>query len=68
MAILAGVIRIPYGWAAEDRTGVIHAVLRATGCYAAFALVDDAYRASAISFWVAVSYLYSLAFMRKVGA
>lgn len=68
MAILAGVIWIPYGWAAEDRTGVIHAIIRGVGCYAAFGLVGEPYRASAICFWVVVSYVYSLAFMRKVGS
>ena len=67
MAILAGVVWIPYGWAADDKAGLIHAIIRAIGCYAAFTLVDNPYRASAISFWVVVSYLYSLAFMRKVG-
>jgi hypothetical protein len=67
MAILAGVIWIPYGWAADDKTGTIHAVIRALGCYAAFALVDDPYRATAICAWVVVSYAYSLTFMRKVG-
>lgn len=67
MAILAGVIWIPYGWAADDKTGLIHAIIRALGCYAAFAFAGDAYRASAIAFWVVVSYVYSLTFMRKVG-
>lgn len=67
MAILAGVIWIPYGWAADDRVGLIHAIIRAIGCYAAYALIDDPYRASAICFCVVVSYVYSLVFMRKVG-
>lgn len=67
MAILAGVVWIPYGWAADDNTGLIHAITRALGSYAAFAFVPEPYRASAICFWVVVSYLYSLTFMRKVG-
>lgn len=67
MAILAGVVWIPYGWAANDKTGTIHAVIRAIGCYAAFALVDGPYRATAICAWVVVSYAYSLIFMRDVG-
>ena len=67
MAILAGVVWIPYGWAADDKTGMIHAVIRAIGCYAAFAFVDDPYRATAICGWVVVSYVYSLTFMKKVG-
>jgi hypothetical protein len=67
MAILAGVVWIPYGWAADDKTGMIHAIIRALGCYVAFAFVDDPYRATAICAWVVVSYVYSLTFMRKVG-
>lgn len=67
MAILAGVIWIPYGWAAEDKAGMIHAVIRAVGCYAAYALAADAYRASAICAVVVASYIYTLIFMRKVG-
>lgn len=68
MAILAGVIWIPYGWAADDRAGIIHAVVRAVGCYLAFALVDEPYRASAICGVVVLSYLYTLTFMKKVGS
>lgn len=67
MAILAGVIWIPYGWAAEDKAGMIHAIIRAVGCYAAYALVADVYRATAICAVVVASYAYTLAFMRKVG-
>jgi hypothetical protein len=67
MAILAGVIWIPYGWAAEDRAGMIHAVARALGCYVAFALAPDVYRPAAICAVVVVSYAYTLRFMRKVG-
>lgn len=68
MAILAGVIWIPYGWAADDRVGLIHAVGRAIGCYAAFALVADPYRATAICAVVVLSYVYSLMFMKTVGS
>lgn len=67
MAILAGVIWIPYGWAAEDKAGMFHAIIRAVGCYAAYALAADAYRASAICAVVVASYVYTLIFMRKVG-
>jgi hypothetical protein len=67
MAILAGVIWIPYGWAADDKTGLIHAVIRSVASYAAFALVNDPYRATAICGAVVASYVYSLIFMRKVG-
>lgn len=68
MAILAGVIWIPYGWAAGDPVGLRHAVARAIGCYLAHALAPEPLRASAICAVVVVAYLYSLAFMRRPGA
>lgn len=68
MAILAGVIWIPYGWAAGDPAGLRHAIGRAIACYAAFALVPSPWRASAICAAVVVAYVYSLAFMKRPGA
>lgn len=67
MAILAGVIWIPYGWAADDKVGLIHVVARAIGCYAAYALAPIAYRPTAICAAVVASYVFTLRFMRKVG-
>jgi hypothetical protein len=67
MAILAGLIWIPYGWAADDPVGLQHAVGRALGCYAAYAVAPDALRAAAISAVVVLAYLYSLARMRRTG-
>jgi hypothetical protein len=68
MAILAGVVWIPFGWAADDPTGTIHAVGRGIGCYLAYALCPAPWTASAICAVVVVAYLYSLAVMRPVGA
>ncbi len=68
MAILAGVIWIPYGWAADDRAGLIHAVIRAIGCYLAFSFAPEPHRASAICAVVVLSYIYTLTFMKKVGS
>lgn len=68
MAILAGVIWIPYGWAADDPVGLRHAVARSIGCYLAYAFAPEAYRATAICAVVVFAYLYSLAFMRHAGA
>lgn len=65
MGILAGVIWIPYGWAAGDPVGLRHAIARAVGCYAAYALAPTPYRAPAICAVVAVAYVYSLLFMKK---
>jgi hypothetical protein len=64
-AILMGIIWIPYGWAADDPTGMHHAVGRVVGSYAAFLLAPDPYRASAISVVVLLSYFYSLMRMRR---
>lgn len=65
MAILAGVIWIPYGWAAGDPTGLRHAIARALASYAAFFLAPSQYRATAICAVVVLAYIYSLCFMRK---
>ncbi|MEJ2515819.1 MAG: hypothetical protein P8080_06645 [Gammaproteobacteria bacterium] len=65
MAILAGIIWIPYGWAAGDPVGLRHAVARALGAYAAFAFAPQEYRSAAICFVVVLAYLYSLVFMRR---
>lgn len=67
MAILAGVVWIPYGWAADDPVGLRHAIARALGCYAAYAFASAEYRASAVCAVVAVAYLYSLACMKPSG-
>ena len=68
IAILTGVVWIQCGWAADDNTGLIHAITRELGCCSAFTLVEERYRASAMFLWVVVSYLYSLTFKRKGGA
>lgn len=67
MAILAGVIWIPYGWAAGDPVGIRHAVVRAIASYAAYAVAPAPYRASAICAVVVIAYLYSLIFMKRPG-
>lgn len=68
MAILAGVIWIQYGWAAGDPVGLRHAVVRAIGCYLAYAFAPEPYRATAICAVVVLAYVYSLTFMRRPGA
>lgn len=67
VAILAGIIWIPYGWGADDPVGLRHAIARAIGCYLAYWSAPDPYKASAICAVVAASYLYSLVAMRKPG-
>ncbi|MEL7452114.1 MAG: hypothetical protein AAGJ50_01905 [Pseudomonadota bacterium] len=65
MAILAGVIWIPYGWAADDPVGGRHAIGRAVGCYVAYYVVPAPYQATSICAVVALSYIYSLTFLRR---
>ncbi|GAA4009786.1 hypothetical protein GCM10022280_03520 [Sphingomonas swuensis] len=67
MAILAGVVWIPFGWAADDQTGTVHAVARGIGCYLAYGLVPAPWTGTAICAVVVLAYLYSLAFMRPLG-
>ena len=66
MAILAGVIRIPSGCSAGDPLGLRHALARAVGSQAAFALAPSAYHASAICALVALACAYSLAAMTRL--
>jgi hypothetical protein len=65
VAILAGIIWIPYGWGADDPVGLRHAIVRAVGCYLAFWFAPDELRATCICAVVALSYIYSLVAMRK---
>lgn len=67
MAIVTGAIWIPFGWAADDPVGMRRAIAQAVGSYAAYALVPDPYKASAISAVVVLCYLYVFIFMKKVG-
>jgi len=64
-AVLMAIIWIPYGWAADDPAGMQHAIGRSVGCYAAFVIAPDPYKATAISAVVVLSYLYSMARMRR---
>jgi hypothetical protein len=65
VAILAGIIWIPYGWGADDPVGLRHAIMRAVGCYLAYWFAPDELKATAICLVVALSYMYSLVAMRK---
>ena len=65
MAILAGVIRIPSGCSAGDPLGLRHALARAMGSQAAFALAPSAHHASAICAVVVLAYAASLAAMTR---
>ena len=65
VAILAGIIWIPYGWGANDPVGLRHAIARAVGCYLAYWFSPDDLKPTSICAVVALSYIYSLAAMRK---
>ena len=64
-AILMGIIWIPYGWAADDKVGLQHAIGRSVLSYVAYLYAPDPYKATAISVAVLLSYLYSLLRMRR---
>ena len=65
MALLAGMVWVPHGWAADDPAGFIHFVLRAALCYAAYLLAPEPFRAAAIAAAAALTYVYAIAAMRK---
>lgn len=65
VAILAGVIWIQYGWAANDPVGLRHAIVRGVGCYLAFWFTPSPFKATAICAVVVVAYIYSLSAMRR---
>ncbi|MGB3752269.1 MAG: hypothetical protein WA954_00040 [Parerythrobacter sp.] len=67
MAVLAGVIWITYGWAANDPVGLRHAIGRGIGCYLAYAFTPEPFRATAICAIVVLAYAYSLIFMLRTG-
>jgi hypothetical protein len=57
----------PLAWAADDRSGIVHAVARGIGCYLAYGLCPAPWTATAICAVVVLAYLYSLAVMRPTG-
>lgn len=65
LAIFAGLMWVPHGWGADDPAGLIHFVLRAGLCYAAFLLAPEAVRGAAVAGAAALTYVYALAAMRK---
>ncbi len=67
MAVLAGIVWIPYGWAAADPVGLRHAIGRGVGCYLAYAVTPEPFRATAICGVVVLAYIYSLMFMAETG-
>ena len=67
LAILAGMIWVPHGWAADDRAGLIHFILRAVLCYGAYLFVPDPYTGAAIAGAAALTYIYAIWAMKKPG-
>ncbi len=65
VAILAGLVWVPHGWGADDKSGFIHFVVRSCACYAAYLLAPEAMRTVAIAGAVAVAYIYAMAAMKK---
>ena len=67
LAVFAGMMWVPHGWAADDRAGMIHFVARALLCYDAYLLVPGPYPAAAIAGAAALTYIYAIAAMKKPG-
>jgi hypothetical protein len=65
LAILAGMIWVPHGWCADDRAGMIHFILRAALCYAAYVFVPEPHKAAAIAGAAALTYVYAIWAMKK---
>jgi len=67
LAIFAGMIWVPHGWAANDRAGMIHFILRALLCYAAYLVAPEPHKAAAIAGAAALTYVYAILAMKKPG-
>ena len=67
LAILAGMIWVPHGWCASDRAGMIHFIMRAALCYAAYLFAPDAIKTAAIAGAAALTYVYAIWAMKKPG-
>lgn len=67
LAILAGMIWVPHGWCADDRAGMIHFIIRAVLCYAAYLFAPEAIKSAAIAGAAALTYVYAIWAMKKPG-
>jgi hypothetical protein len=67
LAIFAGMVWVPHGWAAQDRSGMIHFIIRAALCYAAYLFAPEAYKTAAIAGAAALTYVYAIWAMKKPG-
>lgn len=65
LAILAGMIWVPHGWAANDKAGMIHFVIRCALCYGAYLFVAEPNKAAAIAGAAALTYVYAICAMKK---
>ena len=67
LAILAGMIWVPHGWAADDKAGMIHFVIRCALCYGAYLFVPAPMQTAAIAGAAALTYVYAIWAMKKPG-
>jgi hypothetical protein len=67
LAIFAGMVWVPHGWSAHDRAGMIHFIIRALLCYAAYLFVPAPHKAAAIAGAAAFTYVYAIWAMKKPG-
>ena len=64
-AILMGILWIPYGWAADDSSGLQHAIGRSVLCYAAYIVAPQHWKATSIAAAVVLAYLFSFLRMKR---
>lgn len=67
LAILAGMTWVIHGFCADDRAGLIHFILRAVVCYAAYLFAPEPYKGAAIAGAAALTYVYAIWAMKKPG-
>ena len=65
LAILAGMIWVPHGWAADDKAGMIHFVIRCALCFGAYLFVPAPMQTAAIAGAAALTYVYAIWAMKK---
>ena len=65
LTIVAGMIRVPHGWGADDPAKFIHFVVRVGLCYAAYLFAPEAIRGAVIAGAAALTYVYAIVAMRK---
>ncbi len=65
LAIIAGMTWVIHGFCADDPAGLIHFILRAALCYAAYLFVPEPNTGAAVAGAAALTYVYAIWAMKK---